>query len=190
MHKGYSESEYYCTGPNEVNQYRGTPVFSQIYSVLEVESVSDLQLIMGVPCLLVSVSRLPHPVSKETSTIDGDPITSIAEKPVRYLGKQFNKSLNEQQQIEEAMKECNGGLKKIDKCKLPGNYKAWMLQYMLLAPKANVASNNLQHPDDESECDAETDEGNAEEMAGTTKVAVSGLCGTQSRENCNCHTRN
>merc|ERR1712154_621707 len=71
-------------------------------------------------------------VTKKTPTIDGVPVTSITEKPVKYLGKQYNKSLNEQEQIEEAMKECKGGLKKIDKCKLPGKYKAWMLQHMLL----------------------------------------------------------
>ena len=71
-------------------------------------------------------------ISKKTPVIDGVPITSITEKPVKYLGKQYNESLNEQEQIEEIMKECIRSLKQINKCKLPGQYKAWMLQHMLL----------------------------------------------------------
>ena len=51
---------------------------------------------------------------------------------MKHLGKQYNKSLNEKEQIEEAMKECEMCLKKIERCKLPGQYKAWMLQHMLL----------------------------------------------------------
>ena len=56
----------------------------------------------------------------------------MTEKPVKYLGKQYNESLNEQEQIEEIMKKCIRSLKQINKCKLPGQYKAWMLQHMLL----------------------------------------------------------
>ena len=71
-------------------------------------------------------------VSKKTPTIDGKAITSITEKPVKHLGKEYNKSMNEKDQIEEVMKECKMSLKKIERCKVPGQYKAWMMQHMLL----------------------------------------------------------
>ena len=71
-------------------------------------------------------------VSKKTPSIEGVPITSIAEKPVKYLGKLYNKTLNEQEQAGEVLVELNQGLKKIDKTLIPGRYKAWMFQHMLL----------------------------------------------------------
>ena len=71
-------------------------------------------------------------ISKRTPEINGKAITSITEKPVKYLGKSYNISLNEKQQIEEAMKQAKDELKKIQKCQLPGRYKAWMVQHMLL----------------------------------------------------------
>ena len=71
-------------------------------------------------------------VSKKTPSIGGKPITSITEKPVKYLGKQYNSTLTEKEQIEETMKELKRSLRKIEKCKVPGRYKAWMIQHMLL----------------------------------------------------------
>ena len=71
-------------------------------------------------------------ISKRTPEINGEAIMSITEKPVRYLGKSYNMSLNEQEQITEAMKQAKEELKKIEKCKLPGRYKGWILQHILL----------------------------------------------------------
>ena len=86
----------------------------------------------GRPDKCRSLVIIKGEVSKRTPVIDGVAITSITEKPVKHLGKQYNKSLNEKEQIEDAMKECEMCLKKIERCKLPGQYKAWMLQHMLL----------------------------------------------------------
>ena len=71
-------------------------------------------------------------VSKKTPSIDGVPVTSIAEKPIKYLGKVYNKTLNEQKQADEVLGELKEGLKKIDKSIIPGRYKAWIFQHMLL----------------------------------------------------------
>ena len=71
-------------------------------------------------------------LSKKTPEIDGTPITSITEKPVKYLGKVYDKSLGDREQIEEVTKEVKGSLRKIERCKVPGRYKAWMLQHILL----------------------------------------------------------
>ena len=71
-------------------------------------------------------------ISKKTPEINGTPITSITEKPVKYLGKVYDKSLGDRGQIEEVTKEVKESLRKIERCKVPGRYKAWMLQHMLL----------------------------------------------------------
>ena len=71
-------------------------------------------------------------VSNKTPSIEGVPITSITEKPVKYLGKLYNKTLNEQEQAEEVLVDLKQGLKKMEKIRIPGRYKAWMFQHMLL----------------------------------------------------------
>ena len=71
-------------------------------------------------------------ISTRTVDIDGKPITSITEKPVKYLGKTYNMTLHERRQTEETIKQAKKDLKKIDKCRVPGRYKGWMLQHMLL----------------------------------------------------------
>ena len=64
--------------------------------------------------------------------IGGKPITSITEKPVKYLGKLYNKTLNEMEQAAEVLEKLKKVLKKIDKTVIAGRYKAWMFQHMLL----------------------------------------------------------
>ena len=71
-------------------------------------------------------------VSNKTPSIEGVPITSITEKPVKYLGKLYNKTLNEQEQAEEVLVDLKQGLKKMEKIRIPGRYKAWMFQHMML----------------------------------------------------------
>ena len=46
-------------------------------------------------------------VSNKTPSIEGVPITSITEKPVKYLGKLYNKTLNEQEQAKEILVDIN-----------------------------------------------------------------------------------
>ena len=64
----------------------------------------------------------------------GKPITllQIQDKPIKYLGKIYNGSLNEKEQITEVETQVKQDLKKVEKCRLPGRYKAWMFQHMLL----------------------------------------------------------
>ena len=70
--------------------------------------------------------------SRRTPTMDGAPITSIMDKPIKYLGKKYNQRLDDREQADETIEEVECMLKKVDRCKLPGKYKAWMLQHMLL----------------------------------------------------------
>ena len=60
------------------------------------------------------------------------PITLIQDKPAKYLGKGYDDSLTEQEHIKQFEQEVKQALKNIESCKLPGRYKAWMIQHMLL----------------------------------------------------------
>ena len=71
-------------------------------------------------------------ISTQTIQIEGSPITSVTEKPIRYLGKSYNMTLNEKEQIDDIVKQTKQDLKKLDRCKVPGRYKGWMMQHMLL----------------------------------------------------------
>ena len=79
-----------------------------------------------------SLVILKGKVQRRELRIDGKIITSIKDKGIKYLGKQYNASLSERDDILEIEKVFQKELKKIDKCKLPGRYKSWILQYMLL----------------------------------------------------------
>ena len=63
-------------------------------------------------------------VQRRDLYIDGDPITPIQDKPVRYIGKEYNANLTERDQIAEVEKNLTLELRKINKCKIPGNYKS------------------------------------------------------------------
>ena len=71
-------------------------------------------------------------ISKKTPLMDGIPVTSITEQPIKYLGKTYSQRMDDREQVEDTIKEAKGMLKKIDRCKLPGKYKAWMMQFMML----------------------------------------------------------
>ena len=59
-------------------------------------------------------------------------IASVTEKPIKYLGKEYNPSLNDRSQVEDTIVGVKEKLRKVDRDKLPGRYKAWILQHILL----------------------------------------------------------
>ena len=63
---------------------------------------------------------------------NGQALKSIKEKPIKYLGKVYNKTCKDKEQIDEMVRELDKSLKKIDKQILPGRCKAWILEKMLL----------------------------------------------------------
>ena len=64
--------------------------------------------------------------------INGEALTSILEKPIKYLGKWYNKKLSDREQEEEVQIQVKRSLRKIDKSLLPGKYRAWCLQNVLM----------------------------------------------------------
>ena len=71
-------------------------------------------------------------VSKRKPVINGIPIVSVAEAPVRYLGKVYTRSLGDQEQAEETLEELQRSLRRLERCQVPGRYKAWMIQHMII----------------------------------------------------------
>ena len=63
--------------------------------------------------------------------IDGVAMQSLKDIPAKYLGKKYSQDLQEREQIKQVEEQLKYDLKKIDKCKLPGRYKCWMVQHML-----------------------------------------------------------
>ena len=71
-------------------------------------------------------------VKKRLLKIGGEAITPIQEQPTKHLGKLYNEKLSEKEQIDCVTKTVVADLKKVDRCKLPGRYKAWIVQHMML----------------------------------------------------------
>ena len=71
-------------------------------------------------------------VVRSNLKLNEETITPIQDKPIKYLGKEYNANLHEKEQVQEVQRILKAELKKIDSCKLPGRYKCWIVQYMLL----------------------------------------------------------
>ena len=48
------------------------------------------------------------------------------------MGKWFDASLNDKDNVKKLKNHVEDGLKKIDRCGLPGKFKAWLYQHVLL----------------------------------------------------------
>ncbi|XP_052218246.1 uncharacterized protein LOC127835860 [Dreissena polymorpha] len=59
-------------------------------------------------------------------------IPTVKEQPVKCLGKWFRDSLNDQQSIKDKVVQMENWLKDVDKCGLPGKFKAWIYQHGIL----------------------------------------------------------
>ena len=64
--------------------------------------------------------------------IGGAVIPTVTEKPVKSLGKWFTSALNDHQSIREVVATVEEWMKSIDKCGLPGRFKAWCYQHGVL----------------------------------------------------------
>ena len=59
-------------------------------------------------------------------------IPSVTEEPVKSLGRWYDDTLKDTQRGKETKHMSEEGLKTIDQCGLPGKYKVWCLQFMLI----------------------------------------------------------
>ena len=71
-------------------------------------------------------------VKEERFKIGNEIIPTVSEKPVKCLGKFFNDSLSDKQNVRETCKQLDDWMKTVDKSGLPGKYKAWIYQHGIL----------------------------------------------------------
>jgi len=64
--------------------------------------------------------------------IGGETIPPVLQQPVKSLGRVYSISLTDRYQGNQVLHMVCDGLAKIDKCGLPGKYKAWCYQFGLL----------------------------------------------------------
>ena len=82
-------------------------------------------------------------VVRRNIIIKGTSISLLQDTPIKYLGKVYNGRVDEKAQIKEIEVQVKKDIKKVGRRRLPGRYKPWMLQHMLL-PINNVAFVSLQ----------------------------------------------
>ena len=64
--------------------------------------------------------------------INGDPLPTVEEKPIKCLGKWFDITGNDKSSIVTMVEQTETWLKLIDRSGLPGTYKAWCYQHGIL----------------------------------------------------------
>lgn len=69
-----------------------------------------------------------------TSFIDDNPITTVSEQLVKSLGRWYNSSLKDKEQVQQLRQEIVSGLENTNKALLPGKLKLWCLQFGLPQP--------------------------------------------------------
>ena len=62
--------------------------------------------------------------------VKGIPI--VSDLPVKSLGRWYDGSMKDTNQVKETSKTLQEGLLKIDRCPLQGKYKLWCLQYVFI----------------------------------------------------------
>ena len=71
-------------------------------------------------------------VERQPVEIQGEAITSILDKPIKYLGKWFNHKLTDRDQVEEARGLVEKYLQRIETSHLPGKFKVWIMQNVMM----------------------------------------------------------
>ncbi|RXN17451.1 hypothetical protein ROHU_008023 [Labeo rohita] len=79
-----------------------------------------------------SVSVVKGKLSEQRFYVGKEPIPTVAEKPVKSLGRWYHATLKDTEQVDQLMKDTICGLESINKTKLPGRLKLWCLQFGLL----------------------------------------------------------
>jgi hypothetical protein len=69
---------------------------------------------------------------KAIFTISGQKILTVAEEPVKSLGRWYNSSLKDTDQGKQVKRMAEEGLETIHQTKLQGRFKVWILQFMLI----------------------------------------------------------
>ncbi|KAK0146192.1 Retrovirus-related Pol polyprotein from type-2 retrotransposable element R2DM [Merluccius polli] len=79
-----------------------------------------------------SISIVKGVLSDLKFFIGDDSIPTLSEMPVKSLGRWYDSSLKDKDQVQQLHKDISSGLQSIDHTQLPGKLKAWCLHFGLL----------------------------------------------------------
>ncbi|KAK7912981.1 hypothetical protein WMY93_013192 [Mugilogobius chulae] len=79
-----------------------------------------------------SISIVKGQLVSETFFVSEEPIPTILEKPIKSLGRWYNATLNDTEQIEQIRQDTIRGLKQINNTALPGKLKLWCFHFGLM----------------------------------------------------------
>ena len=139
-----AESE--CRGPKMRSSLRQPPIRAFIDDLtVTTESTQGCRWILKGLEKMVKWARMHFKATKSRSmvlrkgkvaeirfNIEGTPIPTITEKPVRSLGKVFDCTLKDTTSIRSTCDQLDNWLKAVEKSGLPGKFKAWIYQHGIL----------------------------------------------------------
>ncbi|KAM4567620.1 uncharacterized protein V3H82_011871 [Fundulus diaphanus] len=79
-----------------------------------------------------SISIVKGRLSDHCFHIGDEPIPTVTEKPVKSLGRWYDASLKDKEQVEQLRRDIASALENIDRTLLPGKLKLWCMQYGLI----------------------------------------------------------
>lgn len=79
-----------------------------------------------------SISIVKGQLVTERFHINGEPIPTILEKPIKSSGRWYSANLKDAEQVEQLRQDTIYGLKQINSTALPGKLKLWCFQLGLL----------------------------------------------------------
>ena len=136
-----------CRGPKMKSTQRQPPIRAFIDDLqVTTESVQGCRWILKGLETMVKWARMHFKPEKSRSmvlkkgkveekirfAIEGKPIPTITEKPVKSLGKVFDCTLKDTTSIQSTCRELESWLKAIERSGLPGKFKAWIYQHGVL----------------------------------------------------------
>lgn len=80
-----------------------------------------------------SISIVKGELKNVKFCIGDDPIPTVSEQPVKTLGRWYNASLRDKDQVQQLRQDITNGLENINKTLLPGKFKLWCLKFGLLS---------------------------------------------------------
>lgn len=72
------------------------------------------------------IIRKGNITDKYNLLIQGEVIPSIKDNPIKCLGKWYDESLKDRNNVHSTEKQVEGWLKNIEKSRLPGKFKTWL----------------------------------------------------------------
>nr|XP_061785060.1 uncharacterized protein LOC133576095 [Nerophis lumbriciformis] len=140
-------AEVECRGPKSSSGIRQPPIraFMDDLTVTTTSPTGCRWLLRGLERIITWARMMFKPAKsrslvlrkgrvedKHRFSLDGVPIPSVSEKPVKSLGKIFDSTLKDKAAVQSAHVELKTWLSAVDKSGLPGKFKAWIYQHGIL----------------------------------------------------------